>query len=151
MQTKCTLEYIPAGTEDVGYLMDLRKATMAVHFDNSDDHQTEEMLLERVLYRLDCAKLIIINGRRAGLLKAIKEGPEWELCQIQLEKEFQGQGIGGDIIKELLREAQDQGAGVVLHVLKANPARRLYEKLGFVTIREQNHGYLMRSDRTIKA
>lgn len=150
MLTEYTLEYIPAKTEDIDYLVDLRKATMSRHLENSNLPQTDEMMRARVLYRFDCAKLIIINGKRAGLLKIIKEGPEWELSQIQLEEEFQGQGIGGGIVKDLLLEAEDKGADIRLRVLKANPARRLYERLGFVVFEENGHAYVMKSKTTIK-
>ena len=36
----------------------------------------------------------------------------------------------------LLRQADDEGAPVTLSVLKGNPARRLYESLGFIPVEE---------------
>lgn len=44
----------------------------------------------------------------------------------------------------VLREAGQAGVAVELSVLKVNPARRLYERLGFVQVSEGEHSYLMR-------
>ena len=41
-------------------------------------------------------------------------------------------GIGGKICRELMDEATQAGKIVSLHVEEDNPAKRLYERLGFV-------------------
>jgi len=41
-------------------------------------------------------------------------------------------------------EARDAGASLKLDVLKANPARRLYERLGFTVIADTAHLFEMR-------
>ena len=45
--------------------------------------------------------------------------------------ERQGQGLGTQIIKDVLAAADRQGLAVELQVFSENPAARLYEKLGF--------------------
>ena len=50
---------------------------------------------------------------------------------IELDPRFQGQGIGTAILQDMQRDAAEQGLEVRLQVLKVNPARRLYERLGF--------------------
>jgi ribosomal protein S18 acetylase RimI-like enzyme len=46
-----------------------------------------------------------------------------------------GQGFGTQLIQSVITEARHAGASLKLDVLKTNPARRLYERLGFTTHR----------------
>ena len=45
-----------------------------------------------------------------------------------------GQGIGGRLLARLLEDARPVHRAVVLSVREANPARRLYERLGFAVV-----------------
>lgn len=52
---------------------------------------------------------------------------------IAVVPEWRGRGLGGRLLQELLACAHEAGLGrVSLSVSPANPARRLYERLGFV-------------------
>lgn len=72
------------------------------------------------------------------------DGLDWQLIQIQLAPEVQGRGIGEALIRRLVDEARSAGAALTLHVLHANPARRLYERLGFRIVAHGEHDYLMK-------
>jgi GNAT superfamily N-acetyltransferase len=48
----------------------------------------------------------------------------------------ENQGLGTAIIKHLLRQASQQNMPASLQVLEVNPARQLYERLGFRAIGE---------------
>src|SRR5262249_34084632 len=54
---------------------------------------------------------------------------------------YQGRGLGARLIRELLLAAQREGAAVRLSVLRANPALRLYQRLGFRVVSETAHGF----------
>ncbi|HTP25131.1 MAG TPA: GNAT family N-acetyltransferase [Anaeromyxobacteraceae bacterium] len=116
---------------DWPFLVSLRRETMRQHLVNSGVVIDEAKDLERVKYRLDCAEIIGIEGRDIGLLKVCRDGDPWELVQIQLAPGHQGTGIGRRLIEAVLSDAREAGVGVKLTVLKANPAKRLYERLGF--------------------
>ena len=58
--------------------------------------------------------------------------------------EYRGAGIGGELMRRLIRLLAEQGyAQASLSVQKSNPAHRLYERLGFSVVREQDGDYLM--------
>jgi ribosomal protein S18 acetylase RimI-like enzyme len=143
MNTNYKIEFVEATKDDVKYLIDLRIQTMSEHLKNSFVNQTPEQMKERVLYRFDCAKIILINGEKAGLLKVVKNLNEWELSQIQIINKFQRKGLGEQIIRKIIHEAKQEKAFISLHVLKSNPAKRLYERLGFNTINENAHSFKM--------
>ncbi len=48
--------------------------------------------------------------------------------------EYVGKGVGTQLLAHLLEAAKDRYSSVVLSVRSTNPARRLYEHLGFVVI-----------------
>ena len=68
-----------------------------------------------------------------------RSAPEHLLVDISLFPTLRGQGIGRTLIEASQREAQALGCGMRLHVQQTNPAaRRLYERLGFIS--ESNLG-----------
>lgn len=63
---------------------------------------------------------------------------------ISLYKEYRGQGIGTRLMKEMLALLRSQGyRKASLAVQKANYAVRIYEKVGFRTVDENNEEYIM--------
>jgi ribosomal protein S18 acetylase RimI-like enzyme len=136
----------PATDADLPYLLALREQTMTAHQVASGSIPSDSEREQRVRFRFDCASIIEHDAKPAGLFKVSRDGLDWQLIQIQLAPELQGQGIGQALIMKLCDEARTSGASLSLHVLYANPARRLYERLGFRVVGEQDHGYLMRLD-----
>jgi ribosomal protein S18 acetylase RimI-like enzyme len=70
------------------------------------------------------------------LLKVTRSADEWHVHQIQILPSRQRQGIGEAVLRELLIEAAREHVPVSLGVLHGNPARRLYERLGFTLTSE---------------
>ncbi len=63
---------------------------------------------------------------------------------ISLYKEYRGQGIGTALMRAMLDLLRSQGyRQASLAVQKENYAVRMYEKLGFRTIRENDEEYIM--------
>ncbi|NVK74010.1 MAG: GNAT family N-acetyltransferase [Oceanospirillaceae bacterium] len=125
------ITYRKATKEDMDYLFVLRKESMTPHieavgliYDDAED-------INRIEYRFDCAKIILVDGVISGLIKVVEEGNEWDLIQIQIDSFLRGQGIGKRVIADILERAFSNGASVKLSVLRSNPAKELYEMLGF--------------------
>ena len=95
-----------------------------------DDH------LARLMYRFDCAEVLFHDNVPVGLLKVARDSAPWKVIQIQLVPELQGHGLGAELLAKVIAEADDANVAVALSVLKANPARILYERLGFAVVGE---------------
>ncbi len=66
---------------------------------------------------------------------------------ISLYKEYRNCGIGTEMMKTMLAELKNRGyARTSLAVQKANYAVRMYKKVGFVTIDENDEEYIMVCD-----
>lgn len=63
---------------------------------------------------------------------------------ISLYKEYRGQGIGTELMKRMLQELEGRGyEKASLAVQKANYAVRMYQKVGFEIVGENEEEYLM--------
>jgi ribosomal protein S18 acetylase RimI-like enzyme len=67
-----------------------------------------------------------------------RNGPErFHVVDISLLPASRGQGIGGAILRDVLAAAHASGKGLSIRVEKFNPARRLYDRLGFAVIADE--------------
>jgi GNAT superfamily N-acetyltransferase len=90
--------------------------------------------MRRVMDRFDCAQIILLDNRPVGLLKIVRDGTNWDLKQIQITPSLQSQGLATRVIQSTITEARHAGAALRLKALKTNPARRLYQRLGFAVV-----------------
>jgi ribosomal protein S18 acetylase RimI-like enzyme len=130
---------------DVPFLMQLRLDTMESHLLATGADNSTETHSARLMYRFECAEVLLEEGVPVGLLKLARDASEWSVVQIQLTPQLQGKGIGRKLLEEFLAQAKAAGKDVVLNVLKANPARRLYERIGFYVERQDDQRYYMRA------
>ena len=139
-----TLSRRRATEADIPFLLALRQATMDAHLAASGIAIDDASRRMRVMDAFDCAELLLADDVPMGLLKLRRSPHEWEIAQIQLAPALQGRGIGRSLLLEVLADAARAGASVRLSVLKANPAKRLYEELGFEVFGEDAHEFHMR-------
>jgi ribosomal protein S18 acetylase RimI-like enzyme len=133
----------PAITDDVPFLMGLRRRTMDAHLSASGASTDDDEHLARLMDRFDCAEVLLQDGVPVGLLKVSRDRAQWKLIQIQLVPQLQGQGLGADLLARVIAEADNANVTVALSVLKTNPARALYERLGFAVVGETEHEFDM--------
>ena len=75
--------------------------------------------------------VIEIDGSPVGRLYVHRGARDIRIMDIALMPEFRRHGIGSDLLRTLIAEAQASGRTVSIHVEHNNPARQLYERLGF--------------------
>ena len=85
---------------------------------------------------------ILVAGELAGRLYVHRREREIRIMDIALLPEFRGRGIGTKLLNEILMEGERTGRPVTIHVESFNPARRLYERLGFTRV-ASNGVYLL--------
>lgn len=139
------IELRPATPADCAFLLELRAQTMGPHITAMGLPTRTEDYLERVNYRFDCAKIIMVDNQTAGLFKTcfLADKNQWFLVQVQVHPDFQNRKIGHSLVSQLLVQAAHDQANVYLTVFKSNPAQRLYSRLGFEQVGETEHEYEM--------
>ncbi|HVZ52489.1 MAG TPA: GNAT family N-acetyltransferase [Pseudolabrys sp.] len=84
-------------------------------------------------------RLILLAGEDAiGRLILDCAAERWCLVDIALLPAWRGRGIGEALLRAIQTQAVQAGAGAVeLMVESINPARRLYERLGFAAVADE--------------
>jgi ribosomal protein S18 acetylase RimI-like enzyme len=78
-------------------------------------------------------QVVVCDGADVGVLQLVDKGDHLVVGKIELLPAFQRAGIGSELLGRILGLASARRVPVRLQVLRANePARRLYERLGFV-------------------
>ncbi len=74
---------------------------------------------------------VMAAGVLAGRLYVDRTPGEIRIVDISLLPEYRGRGIGEGLMRDVLREGDERGIPVSLHVESNNPALALYRRLGF--------------------
>ena len=108
-----------------------KRAFLEHQFDAQDHHY-------RANYPGATLDVIEVDGQRAGRLYVHRGEDDIRIMDIAVAPAFRRRGIGTGLLEALVEEACASGRSVSIHVEVQNPARSLYERLGFVPIGE--HG-----------
>lgn len=76
------------------------------------------------------------DGAFVGRLLLDRNLDHWRIVDICVLAAYRGQGAGGAAIAECRRKCGHLGIPLRLSVATANPARRLYERMGFAHVSE---------------
>jgi ribosomal protein S18 acetylase RimI-like enzyme len=102
----------------------IRRAFVEQQFAAQDAHY-------RAHYPGATLDVIEVDGEPAGRLYVHRGPRDIRIMDIALAPGFRGRGIGGALLRSLIDEASASGRKLSIHVEVNNPARRLYERLGF--------------------
>ena len=134
----------PATGNDVDFLYALHVATMKEYVDKTwgwEDAFQESVFLRN--YVPANIQIITLDDKDMGML-VVEERPEdIFLRAIEIHPDHQSKGIATEIISTIIADGFQKNKPVRLHVLKVNPARRLYDRLGFSVIEETTTHYIM--------
>jgi ribosomal protein S18 acetylase RimI-like enzyme len=138
----------PAGAEDRDFLLQVYGSTREEELrlvDWSDEQKAAFVRMQfeaqdtyyREHYEPATFDVIEVDGVGAGRLYVARWEDEIRIIDIAFLPEYRGRGIGTALLRELLEEGARAGKRVSIHVELHNPARRLYERLGFVQVEER--------------
>ena len=134
-----TVTLRPSSDSDAPWIADLRADVMRPDLERLGRFDPV-WVRERFLRRFVAAntRLIVLDGVAVGSVAVRTEPGEHWLEHFYLATAQQGRGIGGDVLRRVLAETDENGPALPfrLNVLQGSPARRLYERHGFVFERE---------------
>jgi GNAT superfamily N-acetyltransferase len=81
--------------------------------------------------------VVELDGVPVGRLYVARWADEIRIMELSLLPDHRGAGIGTRLVRSILDEAARAGKRTSVHVEQHNPARRLYERLGFVPIADR--------------
>lgn len=135
----------PATSSDFDFLFDLHRAAMRDYIATTwgwDENWQREYFQQH--FTPEAYQIITVGEQDVGVVAVRRHENELFLSNIEILPEHQNKGIGTAVISRVVQEARQNGWAMTLQVLKVNPARRLYERLGFVVEDETATHYTMR-------
>ncbi len=137
------ISYRPVADEDLPFIAAVYASTRAEELAMtgwSDEmkqqflaHQFNAQTTDYARNFPDAERLVIRHeGEDVGRLYIDEESACLHLIDIALLPSARGRGLGGAILADILDSARSAGKSVMIYVEKNNPARRLYDRLGFV-------------------
>ena len=134
----------PALPEDFDYCERLYFAEM--------ERINRELKLDRDLqvasfrrqWQVTQVRIITLDGADIGWLQSTTRDGALFLGQLFVEASRQRRGIGTEVMNRLIGDAMRTRQAMTLGVVKSNPAKRLYERLGFHVTHEDDRKFYMR-------
>ncbi|HLX47110.1 MAG TPA: GNAT family N-acetyltransferase [Streptosporangiaceae bacterium] len=159
MTTALTPGLRPAGPGDAGVLYRIYASTREAELAAVPwDTPTKEAFLRMQFTAQDTdyhAKfpsasydLIVAGEKVLGRLYVHRGTTVWQVLDIALLPEYRSQGIGTQLLTEVLAEAGPAAGKVQIYVERFNPARHLYDRLGFHEIADHGVYLLMEWEAT---
>jgi ribosomal protein S18 acetylase RimI-like enzyme len=135
----------PSADTDRAFLFALHRASLSEYVSATYGPWDDQRQRELFDAKFSPARYQIITraGADVGCLRVEDATDHVALSLIELLPAHQRQGIGTAVVQFVIAGAHARSLPVRLHVFKVNPARRLYERLGFTEIAQTPTHYVM--------
>jgi ribosomal protein S18 acetylase RimI-like enzyme len=148
------IELRPATPEDEPFLRELyfstrREEVAAWGWDEAqqaaflDQQYAARRFGEQQLAAALRKRIILCDGRPAGVLATVDHHRSVELHDIALLPHYRGQGVGTDLLRAEIAAAATSGRSLFLYALSGGPALRLYARLGLRLVEDDGIYTLM--------
>jgi GNAT superfamily N-acetyltransferase len=130
------LRIIAAQTADLEWFETLAREAMAPYYEEQGmpwhGHAFRASLAGTENYRVELA------GAPAGMLRYARDAAGLFVHDLHLQPQMRGRGIGAALLRLIEARARALGATAVrMRVVADNPALRLYERLGYARVAEE--------------
>ena len=88
-------------------------------------------------------QVIVFNKMDVGRFYTWESENEIRLIDITLLPRFRGKGLGTSLLRDLIKRSNKVQKKISLHVDPVNPALQLYQRLGFIYIKNNGRHYYM--------
>ena len=136
----------PATVEDLDFLYDLHEVTLRVHVEAIWGWQESfQRKMMRDSFGEKRRSIIVVDGADNGVVSLVHAADQLHLDLVEIHPRVQRRGIGSAIVRAVIAEAEAARLPTSLRVFKINVgARRLYQRLGFAVVGENETHYDMR-------
>ena len=89
-------------------------------------------------------EIVVLHGKSIGGFCLKEKIDHLWLEMILIDPLYQGKGLGKALLQSIIRTSLSKGIPLKLSVIKANPVKQFYEKLGFEQYDENDSFYMLR-------
>lgn len=137
----------PCVLDDFDFLFMLKKDNFRRYIEEIwgwNEEEQKNRLKEDLKIHLQHKKIILLDDKPIGIyVTHFTEDGDLYINEISILKEYQNKGIATKIISKQIKENKNKEIRTILQVFKNNPAKKLYERLGFRVYNETETHYQM--------
>ncbi|WP_313696526.1 GNAT family N-acetyltransferase [Achromobacter sp.] len=127
------LRFTPAAEADFEALLALRIDAMRDSLERLGRFDPDRARARlRSTFRPECTWHIEEDGKRIGFYCLRPDGEGLRLDHLYVHPSAQGRGVGGQVLRGILRDADRRGVGMTLSALRGSDSNRFYRRHGFV-------------------
>jgi ribosomal protein S18 acetylase RimI-like enzyme len=136
----------PATKDDLELIFEILRASLGPYVRQTWGVWDEAIQRQRFdeVTKVEDHFLLELSGQTVGCLCFKESATEVRLARLFITPQYQNRGLGTQVMREIMRLADQKSLQIQLRVLRVNPARRLYERLGFSVVGENDTHYTMR-------
>jgi GNAT superfamily N-acetyltransferase len=117
----------PATSDDAAFALHVTEACMRVYAEQAWGRWDGRADLDVAF-----DEIIQLAGNDVGLFGVDRSSDHWFLDKLYILPAHQNRGVGSFLLRRLIDDAKSARTPLRLTVLEVNPARRFYERHGFV-------------------
>lgn len=103
-----------------------------------DIYVQREKTIHELDHHINDMKIITLDNKDIGITTFYEENDIYVVGMIAIHPDYQNNGIATNIINNYIKTAQNEKKKIIIKTYKENPARKLYERLGFKIYNEDN-------------
>lgn len=131
---------------DIDFIFELKKLCLKWYIQKIygwDDDIQRVKTANELKRNIDNMKIIQVDGNDVGITTFEKANKEYRVGLIMIHPNYQNKGIATNIISNYINIAKQDRKRIVIKTYKENPARKLYERLGFSLYEtDETHAHL---------
>ena len=134
-----------AQAKDEAFVKKLTKETMQKYVNETwaDTTSREDYFVQNTFNQKE-TQIVYKNNEAIGWISLTESETDIYIGGIHLLSSAQGQGIGKKLLSDVIEQGKGKQKSLSLMVLKVNPAKILYERLGFSVYNESIERFYMR-------
>ena len=140
------IEFRNCEYSDVDFILKLKELCFKWYIEiiyGWDINIQREKTIEELDEHINDMKVITLDNKDIGVTTFYEEEGLYVVGMIMIHQNYQNQGIATNIINEYIKIAKEDNKRIILKTYKENPARKLYERLGFKLYNEdKTHVYM---------
>ena len=140
------IEFRKCKQDDVSFILELKELGMKWYIEKIYGWNIEiqkEKTKREIEKFIDTMKIIVVDNQDIGVTNFFEDEGKYHVGLIVVHPDYQGKGIATKIINDYIDIAKKEQKEILIKTYKCNPAKKLYEKLGFKQYDEDDtHVYL---------
>ena len=120
--------------DDVDFIVDLKEFGLKWYMETIygwDKNVQKEKTVRELDRHINDMKIITSDNNDIGITTFYKEDDKYVIGLTIIHPDYQNKGIATSILSEYINIAKNEQKRIIIKTYIKNPARRLYERLGF--------------------